>query len=83
MLRRMILCARQQVVFRKLDELDSLIARNRRKSFEEILNRAIPFEVVDQRLHRNSCALETGLAAHPLRVHPDDLIEDCLLFGRH
>jgi hypothetical protein len=39
--------------------------------------------VIDQGLHGHACALETRRAAQAIGVHPDEFIQQNLLFGRH
>ena len=51
------------MIFREIDELNHLAAFDRRKPFEKVVYCEILFEMVNQRLYRNSRALETEFAA--------------------
>jgi len=66
--------AREQIVLREFDELNHLTAINRRKSFQEIVNRAVPFQMIDERLDRHARSFEAqgppGAAPNSTGTHP-------------
>ena len=71
------------MVFRKIDELNHLVAVNRGKSFEKVFYCEILFEMVNQCLYRHTCTFETGFTAKPFAVYPNDIVQRCLLYGGH
>ena len=75
--------ARQEIVLGQLDELNGLYPRNRRKASEEIFQRGIAFNVIDQCLNRNASTLEAGSATEPFGIDPNDVIKQGSLFSRH
>jgi len=75
--------AREETILREVDELNHLVAFDRRKSLEKVFYCEIFFEVVNQRLYRNPRALEARFAAQPSPVHPNDFVQRSLLFRCH
>src|ERR1700736_3377577 len=75
--------ARQQVVFRQLDELNRLLPGNGGETFQKLLKCAVAFEVVNQGLDGNTRPLEAGLAAEPVAIDPDEFAQHSLLFVSH
>jgi hypothetical protein len=49
-----------------------LLARHRREPFEKVIDRVPRFNVIEQSLHRNSCAVENCGAAHHLGTAADN-----------
>jgi hypothetical protein len=75
--------ALEKMIFREFDELKHLVALDRRKAFEEILNCQIAFQVVDQGVHRDAGTFETRFPAHPLGIRLDNPIQQGMLFRCH
>ena len=75
--------ARQEIVLGQLNELNRLFASDRRKSLQELLQRGISFDVIDESLDRHASSLEARRTAEAVRVHPDDLIKQRSLFHGH
>jgi len=64
----------EQHGFRAFQEPAGHLARHGRKALKEFLKRVVAFEVIEQRLHGDSSALEYQRAAEDVRVHCDEVI---------
>jgi len=56
-----------------LERADRLVARNRRKRLEKVLQRVSGFEVIEQTLSRHTCANKYGRSSHDFGVGMNDV----------
>jgi hypothetical protein len=75
--------ARKQVLFGKIDEAYGLFTRDGGEGFQEIVQGRVALDMIDKGLDRNPGSPETGLAAHAVRIDPDDFIKPGLLLHGH
>ena len=59
-------------MLRFLEESNDLLARHRREPFEKVNDCIARLDVIEQGLHRNSCAIEHCGAAHHLGASADN-----------
>ena len=62
------------MVPRQVDKLDRLFTSDGGEAFQEVVERRIAFDVIDQRLYRNTGPFEARLTAHPVGIDPDDIV---------
>src|SRR5206468_12876756 len=60
------------LVLRFLEESNDPLARDEREPFEKVIDCVARFEVIEQSLHRDSCAIEHCGAAHHLGATADN-----------
>lgn len=71
------------MIFRQIDKLHCLLTGYGRESVEEILQRGVSFNMVDERLNGYPRSFETRRASKAVRVSPHDLVKQRSLFRRH
>ena len=71
------------MIFGQFNKSDRLITTDRRKTFQEIVERRIALDMIDQGLNRHASSFETRLAAQPFGIDPDNVVQQGLLLGGH